>query len=60
MKQQHIDYQVVPYSKIRRLMAISFRVSRHMPLIHGLLEVDVSRARSFLSAGGAGMGLDGA
>jgi pyruvate/2-oxoglutarate dehydrogenase complex dihydrolipoamide acyltransferase (E2) component len=48
MKQQHIDYQVVPYSKIRRLMAISFRLSRHMPFIHGLLEVDVSRARAFL------------
>ena len=48
MKQQHTDYQVVPYSKIRRLMAISFRLSRHMPFIHGLLEVDVSRARAFL------------
>jgi pyruvate/2-oxoglutarate dehydrogenase complex dihydrolipoamide acyltransferase (E2) component len=48
MKQQHADYQVAPYSKIRRLMASEFRVSRHMPLIHGLLEVDVSRARVFL------------
>jgi pyruvate/2-oxoglutarate dehydrogenase complex dihydrolipoamide acyltransferase (E2) component len=48
MKQQHVDYQVVPFSKIRRLMAIEFRVSRHMPFIHGLFEVDVSRARAFL------------
>ncbi len=50
MKQQHVGYQVMPYSKIRRVMAVSFRVSRHMPLIHGLLEVDVSRARAFLRA----------
>src|SRR5690348_3394103 len=48
MKQQHIDYQVVPFSKIRRLMAISFHLSRTMPFIHGLLEVDVSRARAIL------------
>jgi pyruvate/2-oxoglutarate dehydrogenase complex dihydrolipoamide acyltransferase (E2) component len=48
MKQQHADYLVVPYSKIRRLMAAEFRLSRHMPFIHGLLEVDVSRAHAFL------------
>jgi pyruvate/2-oxoglutarate dehydrogenase complex dihydrolipoamide acyltransferase (E2) component len=47
-QQQHVDYQVVPYSKIRRLMAAEFRLSHRMPLIHGLLEVDVSRARAFL------------
>lgn len=48
MKQQHSDYQVVPYTKIRRLMAAEFRLSRHIPMIHGLLEVDVSRAREFI------------
>jgi pyruvate/2-oxoglutarate dehydrogenase complex dihydrolipoamide acyltransferase (E2) component len=48
MIKQHRDYQVVPYPKIRRLMAAAFRVSRHMPMMHGLLEVDVSRARTFL------------
>ena len=48
MKQQYSDYQVVPYSKLRRLMAAEFRLSHRMPLIHGLLEVDVSRARAFL------------
>jgi pyruvate/2-oxoglutarate dehydrogenase complex dihydrolipoamide acyltransferase (E2) component len=48
MKQKHIDYKVVPYPKIRRLMAAEFRSSHHMPMIHGLLEVDVSRARTFL------------
>jgi pyruvate/2-oxoglutarate dehydrogenase complex dihydrolipoamide acyltransferase (E2) component len=48
MKQPYIDYQVVPYTKVRRLMATEFRLSRHMPFIHGLLEVDVSRARAFL------------
>jgi hypothetical protein len=61
MKVKALDYPVTPYSKIRRLMAISFRLSRHMPLIHGLLEVDVSRAAqqeaqivndSFKTAGG--------
>jgi len=48
MKQQHSDYQVVPYPKIRRFMAAEFRSSHRTPMIHGLLEVDVSRARAFL------------
>jgi pyruvate/2-oxoglutarate dehydrogenase complex dihydrolipoamide acyltransferase (E2) component len=48
MKQQHVDYQVIPYSKIRRFMAAEFRLSHHMPMIHGLIEVDVSRARTHL------------
>ena len=44
MKQQHADYQVVPYPKIRRWMAAMFRSVQHKPMIHGLLEVDVTRA----------------
>ncbi len=48
MKQQHVDYQVVPYPKIRRWMAAMFRSVQHKPMIHGLLEVDVTRARAHL------------
>jgi len=48
MKQKHVDYQVVPDPKLRRLEAAAFRPAHHTPMIHGLLEVDVSRARAFL------------
>ena len=48
MKQQHADYQVVPYPKIRRWMAAAFRSVQHKPMIHGLLEVDVTRVRAHL------------
>ncbi len=48
MKQKHADYQVVPYPKIRRWMAAMFRSVQHKPMIHGLLEVDVTRARAHL------------
>jgi pyruvate/2-oxoglutarate dehydrogenase complex dihydrolipoamide acyltransferase (E2) component len=48
MKQQHADYQVVPYPKMRRLEAIAYRSVQHIPMMHGLLEVDVTRARAFL------------
>src|SRR5213080_2767139 len=48
MKQKHVDYQVVPYPKIRRWMAAMFRSVQHKPMIHGLLEVDVTRARAHL------------
>ena len=48
MKQKHADYQVVPYPKMRRLEAIAYRSVQHKPMIHGLLEVDVTRARTHL------------
>lgn len=48
MKQRHSTYQVMPYTKIRRIMAAEFRSSRGTPMIHGLIEVDVSKARAYL------------
>jgi pyruvate/2-oxoglutarate dehydrogenase complex dihydrolipoamide acyltransferase (E2) component len=48
MKPQRADYQVVPYPKYRRFMAAAFRSTHHKPMIHGLLEVDVSGARAHL------------
>jgi pyruvate/2-oxoglutarate dehydrogenase complex dihydrolipoamide acyltransferase (E2) component len=48
MKQQHADYQLAPYPKIRRWLALTYRSVQHKPMIHGLLEVDVTRARAYL------------
>jgi pyruvate/2-oxoglutarate dehydrogenase complex dihydrolipoamide acyltransferase (E2) component len=48
MTQKHTDYQVVPYPKLRRWMAAAFRATQDKPMIHGLIEVDVSGARAFL------------
>lgn len=48
MKQPHTDYKMVPYPKLRRALALTLRSARRKPMIHGLLEVDVTRAREFL------------
>ena len=48
MKQQHADYQVVPYPKMRRLEAMAYRSVQHKTMIQGLIEVDVTRARTHL------------
>ncbi|HXZ03203.1 MAG TPA: 2-oxo acid dehydrogenase subunit E2 [Ktedonobacteraceae bacterium] len=48
MKQQHSNYKVVPYPKVKRLMVTEFRLSRHIPMIHGLIEADVTGARAHL------------
>jgi pyruvate/2-oxoglutarate dehydrogenase complex dihydrolipoamide acyltransferase (E2) component len=48
MKQQHADYQVVPYPKMRRLEAIAYRSVGRTPMMHGLIEVDVTIARAHL------------
>jgi pyruvate/2-oxoglutarate dehydrogenase complex dihydrolipoamide acyltransferase (E2) component len=47
MKQKHVDYQVIPYSKPRRALAVGL-TAQHKPMIHGLIEVDVTSARTFL------------
>ncbi len=48
MKQQHSEDQVVPYPKVRRFLEAAIRSTHHKPMIHGLLEVNVSRARAHL------------
>ena len=48
MKQKHADYKVVPNPKIRRWFAAAFRSAQHTPIMHGLIEVDVTMAREFL------------
>jgi hypothetical protein len=48
MKQKYYDYQVVPYTKIQCLLAAFLRSVQRTPTIHGLIEVDVTRARAFL------------
>ncbi len=50
MKHQHCGYQALPYPKFRRFTAASFRSVQHKPMIHGLLEADVTRTRAVLRA----------
>jgi hypothetical protein len=46
MKKKHNDYQVVPYPKLRRGLAVTLRSAQRKPMIFGLLEVDVTRAHA--------------
>ncbi len=48
MKQKYDNYQLIPYPKMWRWMAVTFRSAQHKPMMHGLIEVDVTRARVFL------------
>ena len=45
---QPSDGRVVPYPKVKRFLEAAIRVTNRKPMIHGLLEVDVTRARSCL------------
>jgi len=47
MKQQSEDH-VIPYPKARRFMEEAIRSTHHKPMMHGLLEVDVTKARAYL------------
>jgi pyruvate/2-oxoglutarate dehydrogenase complex dihydrolipoamide acyltransferase (E2) component len=46
--EQQSEHQVIPYSKARRFMREAIRSTHHKPLMHGLLEVDVTKARALL------------
>ena len=48
MSQPPSDGRVVPYPKVKRFLEAAIRVTNRKPMIHGLLEVDVTRARSCL------------
>lgn len=48
MKKRRSDLQIVPYSKLHRFEAAAGRSVRDKQLIHGLLEIDVTRARMLL------------
>ncbi|HEX6551672.1 MAG TPA: 2-oxo acid dehydrogenase subunit E2 [Ktedonobacteraceae bacterium] len=48
MNKQHLDYEVSLYPKLRRALAVMLRSAQRTPMMHGLIEVDVTRAREFL------------
>jgi pyruvate/2-oxoglutarate dehydrogenase complex dihydrolipoamide acyltransferase (E2) component len=48
MIQQHSENRVVPYPKAKRFLEAAIRVTNRKPMIHGLIEVDVTKARAFL------------
>src|SRR6266516_7772572 len=48
MKKKHNDYKVVPYSKLRRVLAITLHSAHRKSMIRGLIEVDVTKAREVL------------
>ena len=48
MNKQHDDYKVVPYPKLRRLLAVMLRALQRKPMMHFLFEVDVTRAREYI------------
>jgi pyruvate/2-oxoglutarate dehydrogenase complex dihydrolipoamide acyltransferase (E2) component len=55
MKQESKD-QVIPYSKARRFMAEAIHSTHQKPLMHGLIEVDVTKARAYLRSAKARTG----
>ena len=48
MNKQHDDYKMVPYPKLRRALAVTLHSVQRKPMVHGLIEVDVTKAHEFL------------
>jgi pyruvate/2-oxoglutarate dehydrogenase complex dihydrolipoamide acyltransferase (E2) component len=50
MKQQRAGYRMISYPRYMRFAAAAYQSVRRKPMIHGLLEVDVTEARAALRA----------
>ena len=48
MKKQHDDYKLFPFLKIRRGLAIMYPSVKRKPMVHGLMEVDVTEVCRYL------------
>jgi pyruvate/2-oxoglutarate dehydrogenase complex dihydrolipoamide acyltransferase (E2) component len=48
MKKSHNGYKIVAFPRMRRLMITIGRVTSHRHIIHGLVEIDVTRARQLM------------
>src|SRR5260370_13061396 len=48
MNKKYDDDQMVTYPKLRRVLEVMYPSVQRKPMIHGLLEVDVTTAREFL------------
>lgn len=42
------QYQTLPYSKMRRAATANLRSFQRKPMVHGLIEVEVTKARAFI------------
>jgi hypothetical protein len=48
MSQDYPEYEVRPFPKIRRLMVDGGQIGRQKHIIHGLVELDVTRPRQII------------
>src|SRR5438105_15911793 len=48
MKKSHNGYKIVAFPRMRHLMITLGRVTSHRHIIHGLVEIDVTRARQVM------------
>ncbi len=48
MKKSHNGYRIIAFPRMRRLMITVGRVASHRHIIHGLVEIDVTRARQLM------------
>jgi pyruvate/2-oxoglutarate dehydrogenase complex dihydrolipoamide acyltransferase (E2) component len=48
MRKRHDGYTIVPFPRMRRLMITMGNVTRHKHIMHGLVEIDVTRPRQSL------------
>ena len=48
MKSKYQDYIVVPFPKMRRVLSVMLRSAQHKNMMHGLVEMDITKAHQYM------------
>ncbi len=48
LKKKHQDFKVMPYPKIRRVLSAMLSTVQHKHMMHGLVEMDVTKAHQYM------------
>ena len=48
MKRNRLDYKLAPYPKIRRVLSAMLRSAQRKSMMHGLVEMDVTKAHQYM------------
>ena len=48
MKRKYQDFIIVPFPKMRRVLSVMLRSAQHKNMMHGLVEMDITKAHQYM------------
>jgi pyruvate/2-oxoglutarate dehydrogenase complex dihydrolipoamide acyltransferase (E2) component len=48
MKRKHTDFKIVPFPRMRRVLSVMLRSAQRKNMMHGLVEMDITKAHQYM------------